>query len=154
MRMFKAVGMAMLVAGLTLGLAVAASAASSSATVNASFQIPSWIALTVVGDGDVGFGEIAGAGGYVGNDDTELRVLSTTSWSLSSAILWGASTVPTGASQSIIESVLSLSMSADSGTWGLHSVVVDYEMNVEEGDLAELPVGDYNLVIQYTATTD
>jgi len=154
MRMFKAVGMTLLVAGLVLGLAVAATAASSSATVSASFQIPSWIALVVVGDGDVGFGEIAGAGGYAGNNDTELRVLSTTSWSLSSAILWGASTVPTGASQSIIESVLSLSMSADSGTWGLHSVVVDYEMNVEEGDLAELPVGDYNLVIQYTATTD
>ena len=154
MRMLKTVGMTMLVAGLVLGLAIAATAASSSATVNASFQVPSWIALTVVGDGDVAFGEIAGAGGYAGNNETELRVISTTSWSLSSAILWNDSTMPTGASQSIIESVLSLSMSADSGTWGLHSVVVDYEMSVEEEDLAELPVGDYNLVIQYTATTD
>jgi len=154
MRMLKTVGMTMLVAGLILGAGVAVVAASSSATVNASFQIPSWIALAVVGDGDVGFGEIAGAGGYAGNNETELRVISTTSWSLTSAILWDSSTVPTGASQSIIESALSLTMSAESGTWGLHSVLVEYEMNVEEDDLAELPVGDYNVVIQYTATTD
>jgi len=156
MRMLKTVGMFMLVAGLVLGLAltVAAKSDGESVTVNASFEIPSWIALSVVGNGDVSFGEIAGGGGYVGNNRTELRVLSTTSWSLSSAILWADSTLPKGASQSIVEKMLSLTMSADSGSWGLHSVFVEYEMNVEDEDLAELPVGDYNLVIQYTATTD
>ena len=154
MRMLKTVGMMMLVAGSVFGLAVGVAAADSSASVNASFQIPSWIALAVVGDGDVDFGVIAGAGGYAGNNDTNLRVISTTSWSLTSAILWTNSTYPTGASQSVIESALSLTMSTDSGTWGLHSVLVEYGMNVGEEDLAELPVGDYNLVIQYTATTD
>jgi len=154
MRMLKTVGMMMLVAGSVFGLAVGVAAADSSASVNASFQIPSWIALAVVGDGDVDFGVIAGAGGYAGNNDTNLRVISTTSWSLTSAILWASSTYPTGASQSVIESALSLTMSTDSGTWGLHSILVEYGMNVVEEDLAELPVGDYNLVIQYTATTD
>ncbi len=154
MRMLKTIGMMMLVAGAVFGLAVGVTAADSSATVNASFRIPSWIALAVVGNGDVDFGEIAGAGGYAGDNDTNLRVLSTTSWSLSSAILWGSSTYPAGASQSVIESALALTISSDSGTWGLHSILVEYEMNVVDEDLAELPVGDYNLVIQYTATTD
>ena len=156
MRMLKTVGMAMLVVGCLLGLAAAGAAkdSSASATVNASFQIPSWIALSVVKNSDVSFGEVAGGGGYLGNKTTELRVISTTSWSLSSAILWAESTMPKGASQAIIEQVLSLTMSADSGSWGLHSVFVEYEMDVDDENLAELPVGDYNLVIQYTATTD
>lgn len=154
MRMRKNASVVMLVAALSIGLAVGVTAASSSQTVNATFSIPSWIALSVIGNGDVGFGEIAGAGGYLGDNVTELRVLSTSSWSLASTILWGASTFPAGASQSIIEQALELSLSADSGSWGIHFVDVDYEMTVAEEDLAELPVGDYNLVIQFTATTD
>jgi hypothetical protein len=158
MRMLKNVGMVMMVAGLVLGLAVSVAAkkddASASATVNATFEIPSWISLSVVGSGDVDFGEIAGGGGYAGNGDTELRVLSTTNWALSSTILWADSTMPKGASQSIIENALELSFSEAAGSWGVHSVKVSYKMAVADDDMAELPVGDYNLVIQYTATTD
>jgi hypothetical protein len=148
--------MAALVAGLVLGLtvAVAAKKDDASAMVSASFSIPSWISLSVVGNGDVSFGEIAGGGGYVGNRATELRVLSTTSWALASTILWSDSTLPEGASQSIIEKVLDLSFDKQAGSWGVHYVKVSYEMEIEDEQLAELPVGDYNLVIQYTATTD
>ena len=154
MRMCKNAGMVMMVAGLVLGLALVASAADSSATVNATFAIPSWISLSVVGNGDVDFGDIAGGGGYAGDSSTTLRVLSTTSWALSSTILWADSTMPKGASQSIIENALNLSFSDDAGSWGIHNVEVSYEIKVADEDLAELPVGDYNLVIQYTATTD
>ena len=153
MRMLKVLGVTMLVAVLAAGLVVAKSD-SDSVKVNASFSIPSWISLSVVGNGDVSFGEIAGGGGYAGDNETKLQVLSTTSWSLSSAILWSESKMPAGASQSIIEGALELTMSAEGGTWGFHTVSVKYEMNVVEEDLAELPVGDYKLVIQYTATTD
>jgi len=154
MRMLKNVGMVMMAAGLVLGLGLAASAADASATVNATFAIPSWISLAVVGNGDVDFGDIAGGGGYVGDRNTQLRVLSTTSWALTSTILWASSTMPAGASQSIIENALSLSFSEAAGSWGLHSVQVSYSMDVVDEDLAELPVGNYTLVIQYTATTD
>ena len=154
MRMLKTAGMVMMVAGLVLGLGLAASAADASATVNARFAIPSWISLAVVGNGDVSFGDIAGGGGYVGDSNTQLRVLSTTSWALASTILWADSTMPAGASQSIIENALSLSFSEAAGSWGVHSVQVSYSMDVVDEDLAELPVGDYTLVIQYTATTD
>jgi len=151
MRMLKALGVTMLLAVLVAGVVVAK---DDSVTVNASFTVPSWISLSVVGNGDVSFGEIAGGGGYAGDSQTQLRVLSTTSWSLSGTILWGQSTIPDGASQSIIESALSLTMSAEGGTWGFHSVSVTYQMDVSDEDMAELPVGNYNLVIQYTATTD
>ena len=155
MRMLKNVGMAMLVAGLVLGLAVSVAAKKSeaSANVNASFSIPSWISLSVVGNGDVSFGDIAGGGGYAGDQKTELRVLSTTSWALANTILWSESTLPAGASQSIIEKVLDLSFDKAAGSWGMHYVKVSYEMEVADADLAELPVGDSNQVIQYTATT-
>jgi len=154
MRMLKNVGMVMMVAGLVLGLAAAVSAADSSATVNAKFAIPSWISLSVVGSRDVSFGDIAGGGGYAGDSNTTLRVLSTTSWALSSTILWANSTMPNGASQSVVENALSLTFSQAAGSWGVHQVEVSYQMDVVDEDLAELPVGDYNLVIQYTATTD
>jgi len=156
-RMFKNVGMVMLVAGLVLGLAVGVAAkekSEASASINASFEIPSWISLAVVGNGDVSFGEIAGGGGYVGNRATELRVLSTTSWALASTILWSESQLPDGASQSIIEKALDLSFDKEAGSWGVHYVKVSYKMELEDEDVAELPVGQYNLVIQYTATTD
>jgi len=155
MRILKNAGMAVLVAGLVLGLAVGVAAKTeSSASVNASFTIPSWISLAVVGHGDVSFGEIAGGGGYVGNRATELRVLSTTSWALASTILWSESALPEGASQSVIEKALDLSFDKQAGSWGMHYVKVAYEMELSDEDVAELPVGDYNLVIQYTATTD
>ena len=156
MRMLRNVGMVVLVAGLVLGLAVgvAAKKNESTASVNASFSIPSWISLSVVGNGDVSFGDIAGGGGYVGDRKTELRVLSTTSWALASTILWSESKLPDNASQSIIEHALQLSFDSISGSWGVHYVKVSYGMDLADEDLAELPVGDYNLVIQYTATTD
>ena len=155
MRILKAFGMTMLVAGLVLGLAVAVTAASASANVNASFTIPSWISLSVVGNGDVGFGSIAGGGGYAGDNTTDLRVLSTTSWSITSAIQWSnpATIVPVGASTTVIETALGIPYNT-SGTWGISSPTVSYTMNITDDDMTSLPVGDYSLVIQYTATTD
>jgi len=137
-----------------LAVAVAGMASESSSSINASFSIPSWISLSVVGDGDVGFGEIGGGGTYVGDDTTELRVLSTTSWTLVGAVLWGESTIPAGANTSIIDSALALSIDQTSGSWGIHQVSVAYELFFEDEALGGLPIGDYNLVIQYTATTD
>jgi len=131
-------------------------AAADQEQVTARFTIPSWIALNVVGSSDVDFGEIAGGGAYAGDTQTTLRVLSTTNWTLTSTILWSdpATSIPTGASQAVIEAALDLTLSDVSGPWGLHLVTVDYEMTVTDEDLAELPVGDYAVVIQYTASTD
>ena len=155
MRMLKAFGMTMLVAGLVLGTAIGVAAASDSVSVNASFTIPSWISLSVVGDGNVGFGDIAGGGGYAGDNTTDLRVLSTTSWTITSAIAWSnpATVVPAGASTTLIETALGIPYST-SGTWGISSPTVSYVMNLTDDDMSSLPVGNYNLVIQYTATTD
>jgi hypothetical protein len=33
-------------------------------------------------------------------------------------------------------------------------VKVSYEFELDEDDMGDLPEGDYNLVVQYTATTD
>ncbi len=154
MRMLKGFGIAMAVVVSVVGLAVGVSAASDSVSVNASFSILSWISLSVVGNGDVSFGDIAGVGSYAGSNDTEMVVLSTTSWSIASTILWAQSTLPSGASQATLASVLALTFDRTSGTWGVHDVNVSYEMTLDESDLATLPEGNYNLVIQYTATTD
>jgi hypothetical protein len=154
MRMVRGFGIAMAVVASVVGLAVSVSASSDSVSVNASFSILSWISLSVVGDGDVSFGDIAGVGTYAGSKSTEMLVLSTTSWSVASTILWAQSTLPSGASQATIESVLDLTFDRTSGTWGVHDVNVSYAMTLAESDLATLPEGNYNLVIQYTATTD
>jgi len=151
MRMGKVLGVAMLVA--VVGGAVVL-AASDSASVNASFSIPSWISLSVQGNGDVSFASITGPGSYDGSNGTELRVLSTTSWSISSAILFKDSTMPKGASESVIEDALSMGFDKTKGSWGIHTVNVSYEFELGEGDMGDLPEGDYNLVVQYTATTD
>ena len=154
MRMNKGFGIAIVVVAAVVALTAGVSAASDSVSVNASFSILSWISLSLVGNGDVSFGDIAGVGTYAGSNSTQMRVLSTTSWSVSSTILWAQSTLPTGASQTTLSNALDLTFDKTSGTWGVHDVNVSYEMTLGEEDLATLPEGNYNLVIQYTATTD
>jgi len=151
MRTLKTFGLTLLVMVMAFG-AVAAS--EDSVKVNASFEILSWISLSIVGDGDVSFGNIAGPGTYEGSNDTVLRVMSTTSWVVSDAILWSESTLPSGASQDTLENALVREFDETSGTWGIHSVNVAYEFDVDADDLSTLPEGDYNVVVQYTATTD
>ena len=156
MRMNKVLGVAMVVAviGGVAAFGMAAPGAEDSVTVNASFSILSWISLSIVGDGDVSFESITGPGSYNGSNETQLRVLSTTSWSISSAILFKDSTMPKGASESVIEDALSMNFDTTNGTWGIHSVNVSYAFDLAEDDMGDLPEGDYNLVVQYTATTD
>lgn len=157
MRMLKGFGIVMLVAVLVVGIAVMASAKKgdeAAVSVNASFSIPSWISLSVIGDGNVSFSDIAGPGSYAASNGTQLQVLSTTSWEISGEILWSESNMPEGASQQAIDNALERSYDKTSGSWGIHNVNVSYEFNVEVDDMANMPEGDYNLVIQYTATTD
>jgi hypothetical protein len=137
-----------------MGTAVAGWAAQSSVSVNASFVVPSWISLSVVGSGDVSFPNVTGPGTYAGSNGTKLRVLSTASWSLSNAILWTSSTLPTGASQTVLEAALGRSFDKTSGTWGIADINVSYALTLSAEGLASMPQGDYNLVIQYTATTN
>lgn len=159
MRMLKGFGFVMLVAVLVVGIAAMASAKGddgdeAAVSVNASFSIPSWISLSIIGNGDVSFSDIAGPGSYDASNATQLQVLSTTSWSISEDILWGKSTLPEGASQSTIDQALERSYDQTSGSWGIHRVNVSYTLELEVDDMANMPEGDYNLVIQYTATTD
>ena len=154
MRMFKVVGMAMLVAAMVVGVAAVSFAASSAVSVNASFLIPSWISLSIVGSGDVSFASITGPGTYNGSNGTQLRVLSTANWSLSSSILWTSSTMPAGASQATIEKDLQRTFDKTSGAWGSQTVNVSYKLSLTADDVATLPQGDYSVVVQYTATTN
>jgi len=151
MRTIYRVGMALLWVAMS-GVAVAA--ASDAVQVNASFSIPSWISLSVIGGGNVGFADITGPGTYAGSAETELRVLSTTSWDLTHEILWSSSVVPDGASQDVLNQSLVRALSASSGVWGRTVVTVGYTLELTEDEMAELPQGDYSLVIQYTATTN
>jgi len=157
MRTFKGFGIVMLVAVLVVGIAVMVSAkqgTEAAVSVSASFSIPSWISLSAVGNGNVSFSDIAGPGSYAASNGTALQVLSTTSWTISGEILWFESNMPEGASQSTIDSSLERSYDQTSGSWGIHTVNVSYKFNVEVDDMANMPEGDYSLVIQYTATTD
>ena len=159
MRMLKVVGMAMLVAAMVVGVsavsfAVATPAASSAVSVNASFSIPSWISLSVVGNGNVSFASITGPGTYNGSNSTQLKVLSTANWSITSAILWTSSTLPAGASQATIEKDLQRTFDKTSGTYGAQAVNVSYKLALTSDDMATLPQGDYSVVVQYTATTN
>ena len=157
MRMLKVVGTAMLVAAMVVGVAVAsfaASGASSAVSVNASFSIPSWISLSIVGDGNVSFASITGPGTYNGSKATQLNVISTSNWSISSAILWTSSTVPTGASQATIQKDLQMTFDKTSGSFGASTVNVSYKLALTSDDMGTLPQGNYNVVVQYTATTN
>jgi len=157
MRTLKAFGMTMLVAVLVMGLAVVASAKATqeaSVSVNASFAISSWISLAIIGNGDVSFADITGPGEYSGSNGTELRVMSTTNWTVSDSILWAESTLPNGASQDTLDTAFVRTFDVTSGTWGVHTVNVSYDFVVDASDLVTLPEGEYNLVVQYTATTD
>ena len=157
MRMLKVVGMAMLVAAMVVGVAAvsfAATGVSSAVSVNASFSIPSWISLSVVGNGNVSFASITGPGTYNGSNSTQLKVLSTANWSITSAILWTSSTLPAGASQATIEKDLQRTFDKTSGTYGAQAVNVSYKLALTSDDMATLPQGDYSVVVQYTATTN
>jgi len=156
MRMFKVVGMAMLVAAMVVGVAAVSFAASSAVSVNASFSIPSWISLSIVGNGDVSFASITGPGTYNGSNGTQLRVLSTANWSLSNTILWASpsSKMPVGANPATIDASLQRTFDKTSGAWGSQTVNVSYRLVLTSDDLANLPQGDYSLVVQYTVTTN
>ncbi len=157
MRTFKGFGIVMLVAVLVAGISILASAKAgteAAVSVNASFSIPSWISLSAIGNSNVSFSDIAGPGSYAASNGTQLQVLSTTSWTISGEILWSKSTMPNGASQQTIDNALERSYDKTSGSWGIHTVNVSYQFNVEVDDMANMPEGDYSLVIQYTATTD
>jgi hypothetical protein len=154
MRMLKVAGMAVLVATMVVGVAAASFAASSAVSVSASFSIPSWISLSIVGNGNVNFASITGPGTYNGSNGTQLRVLSTANWSISSSIVWTTSTMPAGASQATIEKALERTFDKTSGVWGAQSVSVTYKLSLTADDVATLPQGDYSVVVQYTATTD
>jgi hypothetical protein len=153
MRMRKFVGL-LVVVGVVTGAVVAGWAAQSSVSVNASFVVPSWISLSIVGSGDVSFQNVTGPGTYAGSNGTKLRVLSTASWVLSNTILWTSSTLPSGASQAVLETALGRSFDRTSGAWGLSDINVSYALTLSADDLANVPQGNYNLVVQYTATTN
>ncbi len=157
MRMLKVAGTAMLVAAMVVGVAVAsfaAAGASSAVSVSASFSIPSWISLSIVGDGNVSFASITGPGTYNGSKATQLSVVSTSNWSISSAILWTSSTVPAGASQATVQKDLQMTFDKTSGTFGLQAVNVSYKLALTSDDMGTLPQGNYSVVVQYTATTN
>jgi len=156
--MLKVVGTAMLVAAMVVGVSAVsfavATPASSAVSVNASFSIPSWISLSIVGNGDVSFASITGPGTYNGSNSTQLKVLSTANWAITGAILWTSSTLPAGASQATIEKGLQRTFDKTSGAWGSQNVNVSYKLSLTADDVATLPQGDYSVVVQYTATTN
>ena len=144
-----------IIIAIMLMFSIVASAASDSVSVNASFAVPSWISLSVVGNGDVDFGNITGNGAYPGDNTTDLLVLSTASWTITSAIQWldVSTVVPIGANVSVIQSAIGIPYNT-SGVWGIFMPIVNYTMTVTGNDMAGLPEGNYNLVIQYTEATD
>lgn len=159
MRMNKFVAFGIVLATLVLGSIMVSAAvpqASASATANVSFTIPSWISLSVTSGGSVSFASITGPGTYAGSAQTNLRVISTTAWTLSDQIVWTSSTLPTGsnaATQSTLNTALARSYTS-SGAWGQQAVPVTYALTLGDTGLANLPAGNYALVVQYTATTN
>ena len=149
--MRKMIGL--MVLGLMTG-ALLVSAATDTATTNVTFVIPSWISLVVVENGNIDFDTITGPGTYDAADDARLRVLSTKSWVLTEQILWGSSTIPSGADQTTVDTVLLRTPDITSGPWGISFINVDYSLVISEDNLADMPEGTYQIVVQFTATTD
>jgi len=110
------------------------------------------IALDTISGEAVSFPAFEGVGTYPGDGWTVLRVTSTSSgWSLSHDI---QTSVPEGASSSVVERILSVSYDPFVTAAGMTDVRVRYMLNVEEADLAGLPQGTYVIQITYTASTD
>jgi len=140
--------------GLVGSTAVAKANASDNASVNAMFTVASWISLSVIDGDNVDLGLIAGPGVYTGA--STLRVMSTSPWVISDQVVWSSSVLPSdadAATEDLIESNLTRTYD-DSGSWGVYTVGVGYSFSLQDEDFADLPAGDYVIVIQYTATTD
>ncbi|MBN1858091.1 hypothetical protein JW848_02675 [Candidatus Bipolaricaulota bacterium] len=157
MRMRNVLVVGMLVIGCMglLGTTAAAKASvSDNASVNAMFTVASWISLSVIDGDNVDLGLIAGPGVYTGQ--STLRVMSTSPWVISDQIIWSSSVLPgdaDSATEDLIESNLTRTYD-DSGSWGVYTLGVDYSFSLQDEDFADLPAGDYVIVIEYTATTD
>ena len=145
--------LSVLVFGLLM-ISAATLAATDTATTNATFVIPSWISLVVTENGNLDFSTISGPGTYAADVDARLRVLSTTSWVLTEEILWSSSTIPVGSNQNTIDNVLIRTPDITSGLWGISFINVAYSLVIAEDDLAYMPEGTYQIVVQYTATTE
>jgi len=140
--------------GLLGSTAIAKASASDNASVNAMFTVASWISLSVIDGDNVDLGSISGPGLYSG--ESTLRVMSTCAWVISDQIIWSSSVLPSdadAATEDLIESNLTRAYD-DSGSWGVYTVGVDYSFSLQDEDFADLPAGDYVIVIEYTATTD
>jgi len=129
-------------------------AATDTAEANATFVIPSWISLAVVENPNIDFPLVLGPGSYDATADSRLRVLSTTSWSLTESILWASSTIPAGANETTIDNVFQRTPDLTSGPWGVSYINVAYSLVITEDDLANMPEGTYQIIVQYTATTE
>ncbi|MCX6095020.1 MAG: hypothetical protein NTY63_09420 [Candidatus Bipolaricaulota bacterium] len=110
------------------------------------------ISLDVLQGDSVSFPAVEGAGTYPASTETVLRVTSSTSgWTLGYAL---AFSIPSGATQTVVEDIFHVTLADYTASSGITDVGVSYALVVDLEDFAGLPQGTYVITIAYTVSTD
>jgi len=110
------------------------------------------ISLEVTEGAHVSFPAPAGPGTFAAEEDTALRISSTTSgWALGHTLEFS---IPEEASRDTVERVFQVHYDALDPGAGTTELGVSYALELSEEDFAGLPQGMYTIAVTFTASTD
>lgn len=110
------------------------------------------ISLQVINGSQVSFPDPIGADTYEADEQTTLRVSSTSQgWTLGHVV---SLSIPEGASQETVSSIFHVQYDPFLAAAGTTELGVSYSLVIDEEDFAGLPQGIYTITITFTATTD
>jgi len=120
--------------------------------IDGPYCVGSSIALEITAGAGISFPPISGPGLFLADQETTLRVTSSSSgWTLSHSL---DLTIPTGAWAETVERMFLLTMSPFAALEGTADIQVAYTLNPNEEDFGGLPQGDYVIGITFVVSTD
>lgn len=135
-------------AAVAVLLGVAATAEDGE-QVPVSFTMANHLELSVTKGSSVDFGEVSPTElPKTLREASKLRVESNAKWEI--GVDKAVDTMPAGASESDVKDSLQVALSRSQGEGNARNIGVDYTLGESA---AELPAGDYSIVVIYTATT-
>jgi len=120
--------------------------------IDGPYCVGSSIALEITAGAGISFPPISGPGLFLADQETTLRVTSSSSgWALSHFL---DLTIPTGAWAETVERIFVLTLSPFAALEGTADIQVAYTLNPNEEDFGGLPQGDYVIGITFVVSTD
>ena len=120
--------------------------------IDGPYCVGSSIALEIIAGAGVSFPLISGPGLFLADQETTLRVTSSSSgWALSHSL---GMTTPNGAWVETVERIFVLTLSPFAALERTTDIQVAYALNPNEEDFAGLPQGAYVIGITFIVSTD